>query len=224
MKVLLFLIAMGSVMCLPAQETADTAKVKLWTVYPGYVITRSGDTIHGFIKLNNLVDNQRKALFYQNKNDEKYTEKYKPKEIKAYRVGPRFYESFKFWPQGEDRGYHFFLKVIAGPISLYKWYYEPQSRSEERVKIDEDNIANSKIDLSFSEDELESETIAIKLNGEPTKMDNLKFITNFKKHMSRYVDDYPELSKKIAQKQEGYGYTDLEKIIREYNTWYLKHH
>ncbi|WP_296296075.1 hypothetical protein [Lentimicrobium sp.] len=42
--------------------------------------------------------------------------------------------------------------------------------------------------------------------------------------MSKYLEDYPELSAKVAGKQEGYRAWDIEKIIREYNEWYTKNH
>jgi hypothetical protein len=222
MKKLILLPAILLSVCLIAQE--DLEEVKLWTIYPGYVITHDNDTIHGFIKLNNLVDNQKKALFYNSPDDEKYAEKYKAKDIKAYMVGPRYYESFKFWPETEARGVHFFLKVLDGPISLYEWYYEPQSRTDERVKIDEDNVMNSKIDLSFSEADLDTQLIGIKLGGEPEQLDKLKYVTNFKKNMSKYLEDYPELAEKIANKMEGYQFINLEEIIKEYNAWYLAKH
>ncbi len=224
MKALFFLTAILTAVSLQAQQASDTTNIRLWTIYPGYVITHEGDTIQGFIKLNNLIDNQRKALFYNDPEDKKYTEKYKPKDIKAYKTGPRLYESFKFRPTNEDRGYHFFLKILDGPVSLYRWYYEPQSRSEERLKIDENNIANSKIDLSFSEADLNSELIAIKNEGEPVKLDQLKYLTNFKKNMSKFLADDRELAQKIARKEKGYRYENLIEIIKEYNEWYLKNH
>ena len=34
--------------------TDTTVKVKLWSLYAGYVITRSNDTIKGFLLLKNL--------------------------------------------------------------------------------------------------------------------------------------------------------------------------
>ncbi len=220
MKTSFLIIIMISYLGLSAQDNNE--KVELWTIYPGYVITLDDDTIHGYIKLNNYVDNQKKALFYNNPKDEKYTEKYKPKNIKGYKVGPRIYESFKFWPETEANSVHFFLKVMEGPVSLYQWYYEPQSRTDERVKVDEENVLNSKIDLSFSEEDLDTELIGIKLGGKPQQLDNLKFLTNFKKNMSKYLEDYPELAEKISQKKEGYRYENMKEIIMEYNEWYTK--
>lgn len=116
-KILLSLLLLNFIHGAGAQVTDTTVKVKLWTIYPGYVVTKSGDTIKGYLKLKNLVNNQDKVLFYLHPNDEKYTKKYKPKMLKAYKVGPRYYESFKFKPPvtyaGNDANtYHFLLKLI----------------------------------------------------------------------------------------------------------------
>ncbi|MEZ5084551.1 MAG: hypothetical protein R2750_14075, partial [Bacteroidales bacterium] len=202
----------------------DTSAINLWSIYPGYIITWEDDTIHGFIKLNNLVHNQKKAIFYNKADDSDPAEKYKPKDIKGYKVGPREYDSYKYHVTNETKGYHFFLKLIDGPLSMYKWYFEPENRQKERVDLDEEDILNSKIDLSFSEDDLSSNTFVKKYDAEFIGMSSMKFITNFKKNMSAYVADFPELAERIANKEEGYRSSDIEKIIREYNDWYLKSH
>ncbi|MCB2220519.1 MAG: hypothetical protein KQI35_09000 [Bacteroidetes bacterium] len=205
----------------PAQSQTDSSKVKLWTNYPGYIITWEDDTIKGYIRLNNLVDNQEKALYFKNKDDKKWTEKYRPKDIKAYKVGPRFYESIKFHVMGETKGYHFFLRQIRGPITVYEWYREPERRTEERVVLDDEDILNSQIDLSFSESDLTATTYFRKLDGDLENLSALKYLTNFKKNMAKLVSDYPELTQKIAREEEGYTFGNQEKIIREYNDWYL---
>ena len=202
----------------------DSAHIRLWTKYPGYVVTKDNDTVKGYLMLKNLIANQDKVFFYHDKDTDKgEAVKYKPKQLKAYKVGPRYYESYKFKPPvasystNDAKTYHFVLKVIDGPISLYKWFYEPTERSEERVKIDTSDILNSKIDLTFSETGLESVTFIKKFDGELTS-----FGLGFKKKMSKIVSDDKELSKKILNKEKGYRSWDLEKIVKEYNNWYLK--
>ena len=218
MKKLLTVFSILITFGLQAQQ--DQEAVKLWTIYPGYVITHENDTIHGYIKLNNLIDNQRKALFYNSPEDKEYAVKYKPKDIKAYKAGPRYYESFKYIPETTTSGVHFFLKIIDGPIKYYIWYFESPEDSKKRIVMDEEEQKITKIDLSFSEAKLYTESIGIKNGGEPEKLSTL----NFKKTMSKYLEDYPELSAKVSGKQEGYRAWDIEKIIREYNEWYIKNH
>ncbi len=231
------LISCTLLLILPLTSTAQeipavtdtTVQVKLWSLYPGYVITRTNDTLRGHLLLKNLVNNQDKVLFYRDPDDEKYTEKYKPKDLKAYKVGPRYYESFKFKPPvtysaNDARTYHFILKIIDGPFSLYRWYYETVEQSRARVKIDQDHPLRSHIDLSFSEKDLKHENYGLTPRGEFIDLGSLKMLTNFKKNMSKLVEDDPELAQKIRNKEKGYGYYDLEKIIHEYNAWYLSTH
>ncbi len=49
-------------------------------------------------------------------------------------------------------------------------------------------------------------------------------LLGFKKKMSAHVADYPELSKKIAKKERGYGVMGLVPIVQEYNAWYMEQH
>jgi len=46
-------------------------------------------------------------------------------------------------------------------------------------------------------------------------------LIGFPKKMSAYVKDFPELAAKITNKEKGYGFTNINSIVREYNTWYM---
>ncbi len=48
------------------------------------------------------------------------------------------------------------------------------------------------------------------------------FLLGFKKKMSEYVSDYPEMAKKIANKEKGYGAMNQYDIVDEYNAWYME--
>ena len=201
-----------------AQEPADT--IKLWTKYPGYVITHDDDTIHGILLLKNKISNQGKVFFFNSMEAEEPSEKYKPRDIKAYKVANRFYETKKYTPDNTAMKYCFLLKIIDGPISLYKVYYD----DKERLKINEDDIWQSKIDFSFSEDELKDWNLGCRKGEKLEKFDSMKYLVNFKKSMSKYLADCPEIAEKIANKEEGYKWNDLQKIIKEYNEWHLANH
>lgn len=227
MKKLLYLLLVNLCFVLLSSaglSQSDTTEVKLWTIYPGYIITHDNDTIQGYIRLNNLVDNQDKALFYEHPDDKKSKVKYRAKEIKGYKVGPRTYESLEFKGQKADRKVNFLLKLIEGPICYYEWYYEPEEVTKSRLIVDEEDILNSKVDLTFNEEDLNNTWVAVKNNGEPVNLNTMKFIMKFKKHMAELVSDYPELAEKIRNKQEGYQFANTQKIIREYNAWYLNNH
>jgi len=207
-----FLISVG----IAAQEKVE--EVKLWTIYPGYVVTLDNDTTSGYIELSNKVENQKKALFYDKPDDENYTRKYKANDIKGFKVGPRYYQSFIFSPIDASSGEHFFLRDIDGPISVYEWYYKQQDPTDENAMVDVDSV------MGRNEENLDSQLIAIKMGEEPQQLNKLKFISNFKKNMSKYVEDYPELAAKITNGEEGYRYVNIMAIIKEYNEWYLANH
>jgi hypothetical protein len=237
MKRLVLILILMPVLCFPAisgnlsdGDVSDTtASVKLWSIYPGYVITQNGDTIKGYLMLKNYAANQDKVLFFNSPDDKKYTKKYKPKELKAYKTGPRYYESFKFKPpstasSNDAKTYHFILKVIDGPFCLYKWYYETPEQTKARLKIDKDSPLGADIDLSFSEKDLAHHYYGLTPSGEFVNLGSFKMLTNFRKNMSKLVADDKELAEKITNKEEGYRYFDIEKIIHEYNDWYAKNH
>ncbi len=235
MKTLFFsvVLLLGTVGAFAQNASPECRKelepVTLFSKYPGYVVTLNHDTLKGFIMLKNLVNNEDVVLFYKNEKDKKYTKKYRPKELLAYRVGPRFYESRKFKPPvsyvvNDARRYHFLLKVIDGPFSLYKWYYESTARSEQRVQINKKDPWLSHIDLSFSENDLAENLYGLTPDGKFIDLNTLGMMMHFKKNMSKLVADDPELVQKIKNKEEGYTYIDIEKIINEYNQWYKKHH
>jgi len=199
-----------------AQESKDS--IKLWTIYPGYVITKSDDTIHGHLLLKNKISNQGKVFFFDSPSADEPSEKYKPKEIKAYKVADRCYQTMKYSPEYTTMIYSFMLKVVDGPVKLYKSYYD----KKQRIKFDENDIWNSKIDISLNEDELQEQCFGSRDGKKLEEFSSFKYVLNFKKNMSRYLSDCPVISKKIANEEPGYKYADLEKIIREYNELVLK--
>jgi hypothetical protein len=197
-----------------AQE--PDGSVKLFTIYPGYIVTNTGETINGYLMLKNKISNQGKVFFFKTPDD-KNPIKYKPRDIKAYKVADRYYETMKYSPEYTTMRYCFLLRVIDGPVTLYKAYYD----DKQRIKVDENDIWNSKIDFSFSEDELKDQVLGCRKGEELQDFGSLPYLMKFKKTMSEYLSDCPAIARKIADKKEGYVWADLEKIINEYNTWYL---
>jgi hypothetical protein len=189
------------------------APVKLWTRYPGYIITKSNDTINGYLLLKNKISNQGKVFFFDSPDAKEPSAKYKPKDIKAYKVANRFYESVKYSPEYTTMRYCFLLRTVNGKVKFYKSYFD----DKQRIKIDENDIWNSKIDLSFSEDELKEVWLGSKDGGELEDFNSFGYLLKFSKNMSKYLADCPEIANKIASKKPGYEYGNLEKIIQEYN-------
>jgi hypothetical protein len=192
------------------------------SVLPGYIITIKGDTVKGYLLNINLWLNQKMTFLYKDPNDREGRIKYTPKEINAYQVGPRHYESFDHSFTNSIRSENFLLRKVDGPIKYYIWYYD-----EDKSKLvgwDKITLADLGKAFLFEESELWKDEFAKKGNEETLTPFDLKFLMKFAKNMSEYVKDDAELAQKIANKTEGYKNINIEAIVREYNDWYLKTH
>ena len=192
------------------------------SVLPGYIITLQGDTVKGYLLNINLWLNQKMTFFYKNPEDKEGRVKYTPKEIMAYRVGPRYYESIDHPFTNSIRSENFLLRKVDGPIKYYVWYFD-----EDKSKLlvwDKITIADLGKAFLFEESELWKDEFGKKTNEETFTEFNLKFLLKFARNMSEYVKDDVVLAQKIADKTEGYKNINIEAIIREYNTWYLSNH
>jgi len=191
----------------------DQSDPERGSVVPGFIITMQGDTVKGFLLNINLWMNQHMTFFYTSPDDKEGRIKYKPKEIKAYQVGNRFYESMKYPFSFSIYPYNFILRKVDGPIKYYVWYY-----NEDRAKLMSPDISMAELTKAFvfAEDELWKEEFARKGDGELTKFD-FKFLMKFAKNMSDYIKDDAELAQKVLNKTKGYQGIDIEKIVREYN-------
>ena len=224
MKSLMIYFFTVSFILLPGSTSAQEAshEPERGSVLPGYVITLQGDTVKGYILNINLWLNRKMTFLYNDPNDQKGRIKYTPKEIKAYMVGPRYYESFRYPFTNSIHAENFLLRKVDGPIKYYIWYYD-----EDKSKLmvwDEISLADIEKAFLFEESDLWKDEFARKENEETLKPFDLKFLMKFSKNMAEYVQDDEELAKKIAAKQEGYKNINIEAIIREYNDWYLMTH
>jgi hypothetical protein len=199
----------------------DTLSLQRGTTYPGYIITLEDDTVHGWLLNINLWLNQHMTFFYDDPDKKEDRIKYKAKELKGYMVGNRIYESIKFPGSYSMHAYNFFMREMTGAIDYYVWYYDPERSKISDTDISLDDISDA---MLFEESELSTQQLCRKLNEDMIDLGALKYLVNFDKNMSKLVSDYPELAEKIRNKEEGYKWTDLKKVISEYNKWYQKNH
>jgi len=73
------------------------------SLHEGYVVLANGDTIHGYIKFTTFIANQFNVHLFNQKSDQKPSAKYKPKDLKAYRIGDIRYASVPFTGKGVSR-------------------------------------------------------------------------------------------------------------------------
>jgi hypothetical protein len=111
----------------------------------------------------------------------------------------------------------FLLRDVTGPISLYTYYVDPSEAGKDRIKRNA-KLPEEKRDYKMDESTLQFTSFGLK-GGVLTDMSGPSWIMNYKKTMSEYVSDYPELAKKIADKEKGYGFINKLKHVYEYNDW-----
>ena len=211
LRICLFLIGLS----LPVCAQIDPSEPERGSVLPGFIITLQGDTVKGYLLNINLWMNQHMTFFYKDPDDREGRIKYKPKEIMAYQVGNRYYETIKYPFTYSIHPYNFIRRKVDGPIQYYVWYY-----NEDRAKLMSPEISLADLTKAylFVEDNLWKDEFGKKGDGELVRFD-LKFLIKFAKNMSEYVKDDTELAQKILNKTKGYQNIDIEKIIREYNEW-----
>jgi len=200
-----------------AQE--DTLALERGTIYAGYIITTDHDTIEGWLLNINLWLNQQMTFYYDDPDNHDERIKYKAKELKGYRVGNRIYEQMKYEGKYSSHKHNFFLREIDGPMSCYIWYYDPDRSKLSPVDMSLDDLSDA---ILFEEDELNKQLLILNPAGDIINLDQLKYLVNFDKNMSKLISDYPELADKVRNKKEGYKWINAKEIISEYNAWYLQ--
>ncbi len=166
-------------------------------IYEGYIVKEDGSRVQGFIRYGTLEQNRGLCEFYTDKTNRKTRTKYKVKDIAGYKVGSEEYISVDFRSVIKQR---LFAKVEAKGHIMILSVAEPSK--------DNPNAFEYVMGLK---------------KGDEEAIGTARFI-RFAKQMSEYVEDYSELSQKIANKEKGYRLLDMYSIIEEYNNWYAANH
>lgn len=173
------------------------------SAFKGFVIMENNDTVKGIIKVDRMYEMQYAPTITPEKQVKYvwFTWEY----VKYYQLdnSSKWY-STKFYnikaPADDKRkGLGTFLLVhIYGPITVFHYnLYDPSIIHPTDTKTEYIQFPNGEVVMA--------PTLAI----------------GFRKKMSEYVKDYPELATKIANKEKGYGVLNVYDIINEYNSWYL---
>jgi hypothetical protein len=200
----------------------DETQIKPRTILPGYVVSLDGDTTTGYLFFTTLIGNQTHIKFYRDQEGKNPVDDFKPGTIKSYGFSDLHYASVPFSGKGYGKNKSFMIRLVEGPVSLYKWYYSESTM----MSGDDLNEAMGKESVLKTEpaEGLEVQVFGVRGNEEPEDFYSTGFAMNFKKKMSAYLSDYPELAGKIADKTPGYRHDSLVKIIREYNAWCEQKH
>lgn len=200
-----------------AQEANWSPEIyQVGKMYPGYIIENDGDTIRGFLKADTRCSNggigssnQNTAAFYANETDKKPVAKYKPDEIKGYRIGDKVYESINY-SGGLMKKPNFNLVVEDGAIRMYEWY----------STVENYNMITQRSGESWKDyDARRFETKIIIAKDPKEPMEHSSLGLGFAKKMPALMSDNPEMAKKVADKEKGYTFLNMFEVIKEYNAW-----
>ncbi|MCB0824169.1 MAG: hypothetical protein KDC09_15835 [Bacteroidales bacterium] len=164
----------------------------------GYVILNNNDTLFGELEVLSDIQCGKKVII---KVGEKVT-KYKPKKIKAYKIGEDEYVTKQFTLPGNLSTFTRFLKVWElGKVNIYGYYYSANTQY-----FDVSNPNNKSHEVFIEKDGI---------------LERVKD-TGFANRMSEYFSDNKELSEQILNNK--LTYYDILKIVRIYNGHYNENH
>ena len=181
-------------------------------ILPGYIITNEGQKIDGYLKRFLKIKSQRKVQFYETKESKAVT--YKAKELKAYKIAADYYESHPYEGlRGKTKV--FLLQTLVGKINLFEYYIRVEENRGKEMSLYKKG--NTEVSLDFNGTKIQTEVLAVKEGNAYLKFASPKLLFKFKSVMSKYVSDFPALSKKIKTKQKGYRILSILAIVKEYN-------
>jgi hypothetical protein len=158
----------------------------------GYIVKNNNDTLYGLVKIRNAFPYQiYNDVHFKNDKDSQPTS-LSPEDITSFAIGSEVYES-KSPSKKEKKA--FYQLMIRGFLSYYKMevYNGPNYGSSYEVILQKENTEETISYTAF----------------------NPMFA--FKRRLSEYLKDYPELSAKIRYNK--YDQTKIRKIVNEYNAF-----
>ena len=178
---------------------------------PGYIITNEGEKIEGYLKRFLKIKSQRKVKFFKTLEDKPVV--YGPEDLKAYKIENDYYETHPY--EGlSGKTKVFLLRTVDGKISLFDYYIRVEDDKGAEMTLSKKG--NTEISLDFDGSKIQTEILAVKNGDDYLKFASSNVIFSFKNIMSKYVSDYPELAKKIKDKEKGYRILSILNIVNEY--------
>ena len=159
----------------------------------GYVILTSGDSVKGDIHVN-----PKKELDLFSKVTLKSlitTKTYHANQVKEYG-----FENEHFVARKVDDDMQFLKAISSGRVNLYELQYEEQRGSDIVV---------------------ESDYYMEKNDGTSTEPQKVK-ANKFKKTVEEMMSDNSDLVTRVQGDDKKYEIADMESVVDEYNSWYVK--
>lgn len=186
----------------------------------GYIIGIAGDTIRGQIRYDFPVVMQKRVAFFQSPRQQDPMI-YQPGDIRGYGIRDRRWISTQVIMDTYDGPFPFNrfgqVESMPGPLVLVR-IFEEKDKHKKKLNSEEAEVIYRKIPYTRIPGSLDH--LYIKKNEEPAiAVSDREFRKSFPRLILKYVGDYEELKEKIENKS--WGWKDLDKIVNEYNRWYL---
>jgi hypothetical protein len=187
--------------------SSDTYKYD--ELYEGYVITKEGEKIEGYIKYRNRFVMQEEVIFFKTKTGSK--KKYLAEQLEEYKVADKHYHCINYSGGASVSKIRANLVVNdEGCIKEYVWY-ERAPGYNKLIQRDGES------DEEFSARKYPSKAVFLK-DGDEMAVTEEYFKKDFTKKMMAYVKPQKELFKKVKAAQKGYSKPfNMEAIFKEYN-------
>ena len=210
MRILFTLLALMYVNSLKAQDWNSPDYI-YDEQYEGYVITKEGEKIRGFVKYRNRFIMQEEVIFFADKDDNKTKKRYFTQDLQGFGVADKIYECLAYSGGASVTDIRALLVVRgSGCIKEYVWYdraagYTTMTLMEGES---EEQLGNRKFPPT---------TVYYKV-GDDIPVTAKYFEDDFTKKMGMYIKDNKELAKKVKAGTVGYNKgMYLEAIFKEYN-------
>jgi len=184
-------------------------------LYPATIVLKKGDTLNGYIKWINRQANQRRVIYYKTNTPKEKAITIRGIGIKTYTVNNQPYDNII--PEKDKAfidGNVMLYRVLQGGISLYREYTDTIGL---RFKAKNDT---NYYDVCRKDSECNKLLYPYKGGVRHTNFEGFGYGFKFHETMSKLVEEYPELAKKVKDKEKGYRQMHRDKIILEYNEWY----
>lgn len=176
--------------------------------YEGYVIDKGGTKIEGFIQYTNQASLQDNIIFFHEKDNNKTKVKYKPADLLEYMVADKLYHCITYSGGISGKTIKGNLLISDGCIKEYRWY----NKSTNPVyKTTEES------DEEFNRRKFPPVTVYWKEGVERPRSDDY-FLLKYAKKIQEFISDNAELAAKVTDKEKGYGFINISRVIEEYNT------
>lgn len=206
-KLATLLFTCASLMSIAQDWSTDV--YKYGEEYPGYVITSSGDKVEGYIKYKDRYTMQNDVELYTEKGNKKTKQKFSTGDLTEYKVADKLYHCIHYSGGLLKKPIKANLVVTEGCITEYVWY----DRSENYMTMQR---GSSESEEDFMKRMYPPKSVYLK-NGDEDPKTLDYFALKFASKMSEWISDDAVLSKKVADKEDGYGMLKILEIIAEYN-------